>query len=165
MIKIGVKNEDMRDSRIKGAIFCQVKKTISWGQWSESAIIGAHEWRGAMAPFRAKVNIMVTEYMELEERGVLEDVITISVAIIAEAEAWIIKYLIVESIVLFVFGMSMIGIKLRRLISKPIHTIIHDEEEIAIIVPIKIRIKKGVRKIIFAIKKRNIHIWGMGPLA
>lgn len=87
MIKIGVKNEDMRDSRIKGAIFCQVKKTISWGQWSESAIIGAHEWRGAMAPFRAKVNIMVTEYMELEERGVLEDVITISVAIIAEAEA------------------------------------------------------------------------------
>lgn len=73
--------------------------------------------------------------------------------------------MIVESIVLFVFGMSMIGIKLRRLISKPIHTIIHDEEEIAIIVPIKIRIKKGVRKIIFAIKKRNIHIWGMGPLA
>lgn len=75
---------------------------------------------------------------------------------IREAKTWIKKYLIEDSLEIKLFWSIIKGIKDIKLISKPIHIPIQEDEEIVIKVPVaKVIINKNLNKK-FIIKKKRI---------
>jgi hypothetical protein len=127
--------KEIKDTNQRGAIFCQVKIIYIWTQLVCSTIWGSQRWNGAIAILIINVinkNIVCKNksLVELEIIWLIREII-----IIVEAPAWIIKYLIAESLTLVSGLKNKIGIMFKRLISRPSQAVTHEVAETEIKVP------------------------------
>lgn len=92
---------------------------------------------------KAEFNIkIIDEFIEGEINSLYENIKIIEKSKINEAKAWVIKYFNEDSEDILFFNELNKGIIDNKLISNPIHILNHEYDEIEIIVPITILLKK-----------------------
>lgn len=128
-----------------GAIFCQVIMINAISHEIPLITSGNQKWKGAAAIFKSKAELTRIEAVldNPSLRFVLLAKIKIENKSKADAIACTIKYLIVASGAYLFLNLFIRGIKDNKLISKPIHAVNQDIEEIEINVPIIIVFKNN----------------------
>jgi hypothetical protein len=132
IMKVSVEN--WKESKIKGAIFCQVSIKVAWNHEMNSIIWGNQKWNGAIPAFIERaIVIKIPDRLIaiLRWKNIRREV----KMIIREAIAWVRKYLIAASVV---GGFNLLrrrGINLIRLISRPSQAVNHEEEDTVKMVP------------------------------
>jgi len=113
------------DNNIIGAIFCQVNKIRLLIQSIPSIISGNQKWKGAAPIFNnndeliiISINILISKISLIKLFNII--IIKIENKKIVEANAWIKKYLIEDSVEYELFFFFNRGINDNKLISKPI---------------------------------------------
>jgi len=132
MMKVIVEN--WKDSKIKGAIFCQVNIKVAWNQEMNSIIWGNQKWNGAIPAFIERA-IVIKILGKLIATLMWKNSIREEKMIIREAIACVRKYLIVVSVLDGFNLLRRSGINLIRLISSPSQAVNQEEEETVKIVP------------------------------
>lgn len=149
-----------KDNKIIGAIFCHVIKIILLIQLKPSITIGNQKWKGAIPIFIIKEEAKIMLILELKFNNIFHSIKKENKIIennkILEAIAWVRKYFNEASEENKLFNFIVKGIKDNKLISKPIHTLNHDEDLILIIVPINNVDKNNILYEFFKIKKKRI---------
>lgn len=149
-----------KERRITGAIFCQVIKIILLIQFNPSITIGNQKWKGAIPVFIIKDDariILIFEFIFIIDfHSIKKENKIIENRSILEAIAWVKKYFKEASEENKLFNFIVKGIKDKRLISKPIQTLNHEEEETLIIVPKNRVDKNNILYEFFKIKKKRI---------
>lgn len=149
---------------ISGAIFCQIIKIKLFIHESPSITLGNQKWNGAAPLFIKREDKIIM-------LGILETLIVliwygILILIIInkmaenkrteEARACVRKYFIEASVDIKFEWIVIRGINASKLISRPIHALSHEFDEIEIIVPIIKIIRKRIFEGFFKIKKKRI---------
>lgn len=122
--------------RIIGAIFCQVNIRRQFIQFNPSITSGNQEWKGAAPIFIKRAEFIIINNKEFWGINSLKfKFIIIENIKILDVKAWAIKYFKADSEgYKFLLSFNR-GIIERRLISKPIHILNQEYEEIVIKVP------------------------------
>lgn len=139
IISLNILKFKQNDKIINGAIFCQVIKIRLFIQFNPSITLGNQKWKGATPLFiikealnrikiNKKLNFSLNSIKKLNK--IIENKRT------HEAKAWVRKYFNRDSEVNKLLDFTDNGINESKLISKPIQTLIHEEEEILINVPL-----------------------------
>lgn len=131
--------------RIIGAIFCHVNIIEQFNQFNPSITSGNQKWKGAAPNFinNAEFNIILNvDSILLKINSLFNKIIIIENNKIIEAIVWVIKYFIEDSDFIIFLEEFIRGIIEIKLISNPIHILIQEYEEIEIIVPNIIKLKK-----------------------
>lgn len=132
---------------IIGAIFCHVSKINEFIHVNPSITSGNQKWNGAAPSFVINAVIIIIEN-ELFIRGLIISFIfsNIVIAVIRtrDAMACVMKYFMDDSEENMFFLSEKRGITDKRLISRPIHILIHEYDEIATIVPIIMELKNTI---------------------
>lgn len=131
--------------RIIGAIFCHVNKIEQLNQFNPSITSGNQKWKGAAPNFinNAEFNMILNiGLIWLKINSLFISIKIIEINKIIEAIVCVIKYFIEDSDFIIFLDEFIKGIIEIKLISNPIHILIHEYEEIEIIVPNIIKLKK-----------------------
>lgn len=143
--------------KIIGAIFCHVVKIKQFAHERPSITSGNQKWKGAAPSLvrRAEFNIIRNvEFISGAINSFVNNIKIIENRRIIDAKAWVIKYFIADSDENIFFVDVIKGIIERRLISRPIHILNHEYEQIEIRVPIINVLKKMI--LYSLIKKRRV---------
>lgn len=160
IVKLNKKKFKQKDSRIMGAIFCQVIKIKLFIQFNPSITFGNQKWKGATPLFsiNEEEKIIFRIFFLLSKKkfhSIINENKIIENNRILDAKAWVKKYFneaSEENKLLFFIDR---GIKDNKLISKPIH-ILNQEEDLTLIIVPKINVKKNKSlKEFFKIKKKR----------
>jgi hypothetical protein len=148
--------------RAEGPTFCQAKIIKEFLQESPSITWGSHKWKGAAPIFISSLKKIKKEVTEELERLCCKAAASKTVdRRIEEANAWMRKYFKVAS---FSRGEEKFISKAKTasiFISRPTHTMNHDEAEIEKIGPMIKRLRKIAFQGRISIQKGNISILGI----
>lgn len=148
--------------KTKGASFCSVSVNMLLIQDIPSATCGTHKWNGAPPSLMSSLSKIVREKVleESKKENMALEIKALEMRI-AEDKAWIKKYFNAASEFRGVLSERAKVRKAKILISRPIHAINHEEDDIAINEP-SIRIVRNIEvhgRI--RIKRRNYSIFGI----
>lgn len=130
--------------KIMGAIFWVVNKIMFCCQFNLIITWGTQKWRGAAPIFINNdefIIVKIDKFISLVKLFIVIKIITENNRA-EEAKAWTRKYFIEDSEENGLLFLLISGINLIKLISNPIHVLIHEYDEIEIIVPDIIVAKK-----------------------
>lgn len=137
---------------IIGAIFCHDIKSNELFQFNPSITIGSQKWNGE-APIFNKSDIKINLFINVNSLFITK---IIDINIIDDANVWIRKYFNEASDDINLLFLIR-GIKDNKLISNPIHIVIHELEEIIkMVLIVKINMKINFDEL-FIIKKKRIR--------
>ncbi len=143
-----------------GAIFCHVIRIILLIQFKPSITMGNQKWNGAIPVFIIREEAKITLILELKFVIIFHSIKKENKMIennnILEAKACVKKYFKEASEENKLFNFIVKGIKDNKLISNPIQTLNHDDEQILIIVPKNNVDKNNILYEFFKIKKKRI---------
>lgn len=143
-----------------GAIFCHVIKIILLIQFKPSITMGNQKWNGAIPVFIIREEAKITLILELKFVIIFHSIKKENKMIennnILEAKACVKKYFKEASEENKLFNFIVKGIKDNKLISNPIQTLNHDDEQTLIIVPKNNVVKNNILYEFFKIKKKRI---------
>lgn len=129
-------------------------------QFRPSITIGNQKWKGAIPVFIINEDAKIILIFELKFRNVFHSIKKENKIIEnnskLDANAWVKKYFNEASEENKLFNFIVRGIKDNKLISKPIHTLNQEEEQILIIVPKNNVDKNNILYEFFKIKKKRI---------
>lgn len=127
-----------------GAIFCHVKIMILICHINPSITLGSQKWKGAAPIFSSKLDEINKVNLPVKSVFAFKNILkTIKENNnVLDAKAWIKKYFKEDSEENKFFFIIIKGIKERRLISNPIHSLSQEVDEIAIKEPKIIEQKK-----------------------
>jgi hypothetical protein len=149
-----------------GAIFCHVINNKALFQFNPSKTFGNQKWNGAIPLFTINENannIVIIKFLFLVHSKKHEKKIIKNNKIL-DAIAWIRKYFKHASEENKLSNFIERGIKDNKLISKPIHTLNHEDEQIEIRVPkTNVKKNKSLKEFFIIKKKRNftfiLRVW------
>lgn len=143
-----------------GAIFCHVIKITLLIQFKPSITMGNQKWNGAIPVFIIKEEAKIILILELKFVIIFHSIKKENKIIennnILEAKACVKKYFKEASEENKLFNFIVKGIKDNKLISNPIQTLNHDDEQTLIIVPKNNVVKNNILYEFFKIKKKRI---------
>jgi hypothetical protein len=154
------------NKRMNGEIFCQVRINILMDHVEDKIIGGNQKCIGGIPPLISNAvrirKLDVSKYVGKVLANIMNGKINIT-----EAIACAKKYLIQDSVDSKLILFMMRGISLIRLISNPIHTIIHELALTEMIVPVSKNRVNIIKNVFMKIKKKEIFSYrrGMNPLA
>lgn len=128
-----------------GAIFCHVNIIVEFHHLKPSRTSGNQKWNGVIPIFNKNLEFIIkagNSLISFLERLDSHINIIIEIIIAVDAITWEKKYLIIDSEEVLFFWLISKGIIDITLISKPIHTPIHEYDLIEIIV-LEINIEKN----------------------
>lgn len=148
--------------KVKGAIFCHLRIRADLNQLKPSTTCGTQRWKGA-APSLIKSLLKMKLENKLKEETEPNNILLLNALQIrtAEASAWIRKYFKVASEFRDDLNLISRANSPSILISRPIHAIIQEEAERAIIVPKKIIYKNMIFHGRKRIKRGSTSIFGI----
>jgi len=142
MMVMVIRKLNVKEIRMRGAIFCQVKINRAWDHSAYSITWGNQKWKGATPAFIVREIVRSNLASGIKFIKAEAWVNRLMKIIIKDAIAWIKKYLMAISMDWDISLLMSKGVKLIKLISSPTHAITQEEEEQARIVPnIRLRIK------------------------
>lgn len=161
-INFDIKDSKQEDRRIKGANFCQIRMIKRFIHWIPSITWGTQRWNGALPILIKRLSIIkIIKKFRLDNDhliNLMEKALEIK---IAEARAWIRKYLRIASELRGDFSFMAKARKAIMFISNPIQAVIQEGAEKAEIEP---KTSKNINKVFqgkIIIKKRAMPIFGI----
>ena len=92
-----VKEVSVKDIKVSGAIFCQVRRIPAWAHIILLITWGNQKWKGAAPLFRAKARVVAKEGANINDVLVFCEKIMVLVIIRTDAKACTKKYLMAVS--------------------------------------------------------------------